>query len=82
MIRLVYEYSYVNCSAEGEDFILVDGTIILNFNSSSGCATIGILSDDLIEMAEAFIVEVSTNDPFAIVTGPNAVVTITRELGE
>ena len=50
--------------------------------SSVGCATIRIVSDDLIEGPEDFIVQITTDDAFAVISNDLALVTITGELGE
>ena len=54
----------------------------LDAGSSVGCATIRKVSNDLIEGPEAFNVEITTDDAFAVISNDLALVTITGELGE
>ena len=49
---------------------------------SSGCATIRIVADDVIEGPEKFTVTISMDAPFAVISRSSAVVTITGELGK
>ena len=49
---------------------------------SSGCATIRIVADDVIEGPETFTVTISTDAPFAVISSSSAVLTITGELGK
>ena len=69
------------CS-EGDDYVLEDEVVTLDAGSSVGCATIRIVSDDLIEGPEDFNVEITTDDAFAVISNGFALVTITGELGE
>ena len=69
------------CS-EGDEYVLEDEVVTLDAGSSVGCATIRIVSDDLIEGPEDFIVQITTDDAFAVISNDLALVTITGEIGE
>jgi hypothetical protein len=67
-------------ATEGDDYVLEDEVVTLDAGSSVGCATIRIVSDDLIEGPEDFNVEITTDDAFAVISNGFALVTITGEL--
>jgi hypothetical protein len=69
-------------ATEGADYSGSSFPLTLTFSDPEDCATIVILDDDLIEMAEDFGVELTSDANFVLVSGASATVTIAEETAE
>ena len=54
----------------------------LSSDTPFGCVVIDILLDDLVEMEESFLAEISSPDPFVTFVVPAATVVIAQEMGK
>ena len=64
---------------DGLDYIGVSRLFTLSSDTPFGCEIIDIPFDDLVEMEESFLAEISSPDPFVV---PAATVVIAQEMGK